>query len=174
MSLPAALDSLLRSAPLRAVAEHWFANRGDALITPRASFDIFRFRALLPNTFLYDYEPEARTLKLRLAGEEIRTLLRNAQPGASLYDMMPKDLAANMEQKYRRVCEEPAFMHVIGRVFQGLGGTGVGERLIMPLGDDGGAARQLLGATLYRIGDTLEDGTPIPQGQQITTFVAAR
>lgn len=149
---------VLHAPLLRSFAAHWFDRRGGRLVTLRRDFDIFSFPALLPHVFLYDYDPAARDLTLRLAGEEIRRILPNSRPGTPLARIMPPDYLVPVQDRYRRVCEEPAIMVASGRVFLRLGGAGIGERLLMPLADDNGRVHQMIGATLYQIGEqTIED-----------------
>lgn len=171
MLLPTELDSLLQAQPLRDMAQYWFEQRSGHFVTRRSAIDISHFRQHLPRIFLYDYDPPSRGIHLRLAGEMIRNYLPNAVPGAPLKDLMPAGFLPAIEARYRRVCEEPAFMHVAGRVFKHLDGSGVGERLIVPLADDHGQVRQLMGMTLYRLGDTMPDGTAVPIGEHVTTMV---
>jgi hypothetical protein len=53
--------------------------------------------------------------------------------------------------RYRRVLEQPAFMCNQGAVFSLHGGVGVGERIVMPLAEDGIHPDGILGATVYRL-----------------------
>jgi len=156
------LDRFLQKihAPLlRDFVAQWYSRRDGRTVTRRQDFDIFQFRALLPYLFLYDYDAATRGLTLRLAGEEIRRLLPNARPGTPLDRIMPAGYVAPVLERYRRVCEEPAIILTTGRVFLNLDGTGVGERILLPLADADGRIYQMLGATLYQLGDHLHDGS---------------
>ncbi|MFC3677246.1 PAS domain-containing protein [Ferrovibrio xuzhouensis] len=155
------IESILQTvhAPmLRAFVTHWYAQRGANLVTRRADFETFRFAPLLPHIFLYDYDSRTRNLTLRLAGEEIRRMLPNSVAGTPLDRIMPARALPEVLARYRRVCEQPAIGLAAGRVFLSLGGSGVGERLLLPLADANGRVHQMLGATLYQIGETPEAG----------------
>ena len=149
----------IRTPGLRDLVSHWYRCRKGHLVTRRSDFDIFGIAALLPYVFLYDYDRRTRNLILRLAGEEIRRLLPNSVAGTPLERIMPPQVLPEVLARYRRVCEQPSIGLVAGRVFLNLGGSGVGERLLLPLADAEGHVHQMLGATFYQ----LDDG---PDGQQ--------
>jgi hypothetical protein len=155
---------------LRAFVAHWYAQRDGHTVTRRADISITRFASLLPHIFLYDYDTSTRDLTLRLAGEEIRRILPNSRPGTPLAQIMPAEFFTPVLERYRRVCEEPAIMLATGRVFLRLGGTGVGERVLLPLADPHGRVHQMLGATLYQIGDLLPDGSLFAREDVATRF----
>lgn len=135
---------------LQGFVGHWLDRRHAAsVVTRREDFDLFHLPALVPHLFLYDFDPAQRSFVLRVAGEEIRRLLPHSRPGVPLEQIMPPAALATVQERYRRVCETPAIMHAIGRVFVKLGGTGIGERIVMPLADANDRVHQLLGATIY-------------------------
>lgn len=148
--------------------------RADAPVTRRDDFDIFHIPALVPHLFLYDYDPAQRSFLLRVAGEEIRRLLPNSRPGVALEQIMPPAALPAVQERYRRVCEEPAILHAIGRVFFNLGGTGIGERIVLPLAGADGNVHQLLGATIYTLGDQNEQGRVFEREEVTLTFASLR
>lgn len=150
---------------------YWYdSRRADAPVTRRDDFDIFHIPALVPHLFLYDYDPAQRSFLLRVAGEEIRRLLPNSRPGVALEQIMPPAALPAVQERYRRVCEDPAILHAIGRVFFNLGGSGVGERIVLPLADADGKVHQLLGATIYSLGDQNEQGRIFEREEVTLTF----
>lgn len=163
-------------APVRApllyeFVSYWLDRRlGGSAVTRRADFDIFHLRTLLPHLFLYDFDTGQRRFTLRVAGEEIRRLLPNSTAGSPLERIMPPAFLRTVQDRYRRVCEEPAIMHAAGRVFLNLGGTGVGERILLPLANERGKVHQLLGATLYQLGSSLTDGSVFEREEVSLTY----
>lgn len=154
---------------------YWYdSRRADAPVTRRDDFDIFHIPALVPHLFLYDYDPAQRSFLLRVAGEEIRRLLPNSRPGVALEQIMPPAALPAVQERYRRVCEEPAILHAIGRVFFNLGGSGVGERIVLPLAGADGKVHQLLGATIYTLGDQNEQGRIFEREEVTLTFASLR
>lgn len=142
------------------------------MVTRRSDFDILHLRGLLPHVYLYDFDTEHRVFTLRVAGEEIRRMLPNSRPSVPLDQIMPASVFETVQQRYRRVCEEPAIMHAIGRVFLNLGGTGVGERVIMPLANERGTVNQILGATLYQFGSHLDESSVFENEEVNLTFTS--
>jgi hypothetical protein len=161
----------IRAPQLREFAQYWLdCRRGASSVTRRADFDILQLRGLLPHVYLYDFNAEDRSFTLRVAGEEIRRMLPNSMPGTQLDQIIPSAFFETVQQRYRRVCEEPAAMHAIGRVFLNLGGTGVGERVILPLANERGAIHQMVGATLYQLGSHLDQGGAFQSEEVSLTF----
>lgn len=172
MSVPAIekIHQTVHAPLLRELAAYWYAQRGANVVTRRSDFDVFRFASLLPHMFLYDYDSRTRDLTLRLAGEEIRRMLPNSVAGTPLDRIMPAQALPEVQARYRRVCEQPAVSLVVGRVFLSLGGSGIGERLLLPLADSSGKVFQMLGATIYQVGDALDAGSTFAREEVQTTF----
>lgn len=162
----------IHAPDLQAFVRHWFAcRRKGERVTRRSDIDLFHVPALVPGLFLYDYDPATHDFTLRVAGEEIRRVLPNSLPGTPLDRIMPPAILPVVLERYRRVCEEPALMHAIGRVFLNLGGSGVGERIALPLAGDDGRVHQLIGATIYSFGNQLADGSSFAREEVALTFV---
>jgi hypothetical protein len=161
----------VRSPRLKQLIAYWFDRRSEAAVTKRSAIDPLDFPALLPRIFLYDYDPVARRFVLRLAGEEIRNLLPNSTPGTPIEQIMPAAELDNVLARYGRVCEEPAIMHAAGRVFLKLGGSGVGERVVLPLAGEDGKVRQMIGATIYDIDRALPDAGILDHGEVAVSFL---
>ena len=153
MSAPENILQAIRAPGLRDLVSHWYRCRKGHLVTRRSDFDIFGIAALLPFVFLYDYDRQTRDLTLRLAGEEIRRLLPNSVAGTPLERIMPTEVLPEVLARYRRICEQPAIGVFTGQVFLNLGGSGTGERLLLPLADAAGHVHQMLGATFYQLDD---------------------
>ena len=160
----------IRSPLLQRLVSYWLERRGTARVTPRKDIGPADFPALLPHVFLYDYEPASRGLTLRLAGEEIRRILPNSTAGTPIERIIPPESLGGVLERYRRVCEEPAILHATGRVFLNLGGTGVGERVCLPLAGPDGSVRQMIGATIYNLGGHLYEGSTFSREEVAITF----
>lgn len=161
----------IRAPLLRDFVRYWLdCRRSGEAVTRRADFDIFHLPALVPHLFLYDFDAAQRSFILRVAGEEIRRVLPNSLPGSPLEQIMPPNILPAVLERYRHVCEKPAAMHSIGRVFLNLGGTGVGERVVLPLANAQGAVHQLLGATIYQLGSSLDDGSSFEREEVTITY----
>lgn len=160
----------IRSPLLHSLVSCWLERRGTARVTRRVDIGPADFPALLPHVFLYDYDPDSSGLTLRLAGEEIRRILPNSLPGTPIERIIPSVSLDTVLARYRRVCTEPAMLHATGRIFLSLGGTGVGERVCLPLKGPDGKIRQMIGATIYNLGDHLHDGSTFTREEVTLTF----
>lgn len=134
---------------LRELLAYYLARRAGARVPLRSRIAPMDFPKLLSNVFLYEYVAADDDFHIRLAGEEIRTMLQTTRQGSKLAEVFPPEIAAIVRERYLQVCRDSSVMHNIGLVFERMGGSGQGERIAMPLADDQGAVRFLLGATVY-------------------------
>ncbi|MCW0235578.1 MAG: PAS domain-containing protein [Ferrovibrio sp.] len=128
---------------------YYLDQRQGRRVPRRNSISPLDFPTLLGNVFLYEYDAGNDDLCIRLAGEDIRAMLLTTKQGAKLSEVFPADVVPIMRERYSRVLADCAVMHNIGRVFHHMGGTGTGERLVLPLLDESDRPRFLLGATVY-------------------------
>lgn len=170
LTLPPGMDAFghIRNVLLRDFLELYLARRDGAHVARRSAFGPLDFPRLLPNIFFYDFNPEANEFRLRVAGEGIKQLLPEARAGMGLEEIFPKSALPLVQERYERICRQPAVMHNIGPVFQLAGGAGLGERVALPLADDHGQVRYMIGATVYGL-----DATPngqFDEKKQTVTF----
>lgn len=127
------------------------------------------FPKLLSSVFLYEYDKAASDFRLRLAGNTVAEMLQTVKAGSLLSQVFPPQVYPVMAERYGRVCSECSVMHNIGHVFHQMGGTGIGERIVMPLLDEQDEPNFFLGATMY----PLPDDTPRPPhkpNSQVVTY----
>ncbi len=108
----------------------------------------------LPIVWSYKYDRVSDTFTGRLAGERITSLFGKSFRGLSMEDAYPADEYPALFARSKRVVTEPAFMRGSGLVFRHLDRYGTGERIIMPLAEDGEHGDGILGATEYRMNAT--------------------
>ena len=108
---------------------------------------------LLSHVFLYEFDRTSQDFRIRLAGSVVAEKVATARSGARLSDVFPPAVFPVVLQRYRRVCVERLVMHNIGRIFHLLGGTGTGERIVMPLQGDDDRTDFLIGATVYTLAE---------------------
>jgi hypothetical protein len=118
-------------------------------INPRA------IAAQLPILWSYKYDAASDTFTGRISGENIAHIFGRNLRGLPMRDVYPSKDYARLFARSRRVTCEPALFHGQGLVFHHLERYGQGERIMMPLGEDGETGDGILGATVYetRIGD---------------------
>jgi len=163
--------SAIGEAALREVVAHWQAARGDRPMPGWPDIDAVALGRKLPIIWAWRYDFALDTFVGRLAGEEIAAVLGGNIRGKPIEACFPPDAAAVVRDRYKAVMDGPQFMRGHGRVFVRLGGTGYGERIVLPLAGDGVRPDGVLGATVYRLGaPPVRDGAAIDHHNEIVTY----
>jgi hypothetical protein len=136
---------------LKAVARHWNDARGTRRMPSWADIKPSAIAAHLAIVWSYRYDRASDTFTGRLAGEKITAIFGKSLRGLPMTEIFPTDQYPALFARAKRVVIEPAFMRGHGLVFQHLGRYGTGERIILPLADDGEHGDGLLGATEYSV-----------------------
>jgi hypothetical protein len=139
----------IKAPSLRAVALHWQAARGPARMPAWRDIDPTAIAPHLPIVWSWKYDRNTDTLTGRLAGEEINALFGKNLRGVPMAEFFSGLDYASIFARHRRVAVEPAFMHGSGVVFIHVGRFGIGERIVMPLAEDGIQGDGIIGATVY-------------------------
>jgi hypothetical protein len=134
---------------LRRLAAYWFHIRGSRIAPRRCDIDAAQIYWALPIIWLCDFIPEQRRFRYRLAGEEINKMFGFSLRGKFLDEIMRPDALAVPLERNRRVVTEPAIAHCRGAVYLHHGKTVLGERVVLPLSEDGVQGTGLFGATVY-------------------------
>lgn len=142
-----ALDHL-RGEDLRRFAANWVAARGGRLMPMRRDFDPMAVPRLLGRLWLCDFLPAERRFVYRLAGEEINDVYGRSLKGLDLEQVITAGSYTNIHRRLLATIETPGIVHVIGRIYIDSDRLLVGERVILPLADEAGEARFVLGATV--------------------------
>lgn len=95
-----------------------------------------------------------------MAGEAITAVFGESLRNRSLEDFFKNRGYEDIRERFHRIVDEPAIYVGRGAVFDYAGHYGSGERIIMPLADDGLHADGLLGATTYAFAGAGDAGTP--------------
>lgn len=161
----------VRDAGLRLLLEHWLARRGDRVAPLRAAIDPAQLGPILASVWLCDFLPAERRFRMRLSGEEINQLYGRNISQCYFEDIVAPAMLADMLRRYRRVVEEPAIMHCGGHIYLASDRSVVGERLVLPLSDDGGAITHVIGASMFGTTSRNRDD-PITRESMIDTFTA--
>ena len=139
----------IASTALRDVAGHWDAVRGNRRMPAWRDIDPAGIARHLPIVWSWRFDRDREDFIGRLAGEEINIAFGRALRGAAMRDFFTGFNYPLMFSRNYRVMSEPCFMRGHGNVFIHTGGLGHGERIIMPLGDDGETGDGVFGATVY-------------------------
>jgi len=157
------LDAAIQSPALKVVFAHWLDARGDRTMPAWRNIDAAKIGKHLPMVWAWRFDFALGTFIGRLAGEEIVSVLGKEIRGRPLEQCFPADAAQVVLERYKTVMIGPRIMHTTGHVHMKTGRHGIGERIVLPLGEDGVHGDGVIGATQYRlnIGDAKRVGAAI-------------
>lgn len=135
------------SEALKSVARHWDAVREGRRMPGWTDIQPSAIRAQLPIVWAWRFEARSNEFIGRLAGDRIQRVFGANFRGARMHDVFPADQYARIFERHKRVMAEPAFFRGHGLVFRHLDRFDMGERIILPLGEDGESGDGILGAT---------------------------
>jgi hypothetical protein len=141
--------SRIESEALRDVALHWFKARGGKRMAAWRDIDPIQIAAHLPIIWSWRYDIGSETFTGRLAGESIVAAFGKSLRGAHMGDFCPSAAYPAWYARNRRVVTEPCYSYEYGAVFRHIDRVGSGERIILPIADDGETGDGIFGATLY-------------------------
>jgi len=141
----------LQEPPMHEVARFWDQARAGRRFPAWRDIDPVALAAHLPILWAWRWDKTEQTFIGRLAGEAILDAMGPGFRGSRLQDYFANRNAATFMYRYRRVIEVPAIMANRGFVFSLIGGTGIGERIALPLAEDGEHPDGIFGATIYRV-----------------------
>ena len=155
---------------LTALYRHWLDARGGRALPARKAIDPLALRDTLPNLFLYTYDAKALApgagkpgrFYCRLAGEQINLMVGTVCSKRFLDQIFAPQVFRVVRERYTEIVTRPTVLHMHGVVKMANGLDVPGERLVLPLGDDGGlgptgAGDALVGAAVYYLS---RPGTP--------------
>jgi hypothetical protein len=171
MSFQAFLDSTV-SEELRLVAKNWQAARGNRHMPAWRDFDPVPIGPQLRTIWAWKYDRAARTFTGRLAGEDIIAIFGKSLHGVRMEEYFPPDIYRAFFPWMQRVAIEPVFARGSGLIYRRLGRNFVGERIIMPLAEDGVRGDGVVGASIYNPipGDDVAEQPRLSGEEQIDFF----
>jgi hypothetical protein len=154
LSVAAFLESI-RHPKVKKVAAHWAEARAGKRAPSWRDIDPTAIGPCLPMVWSWRWDEADRQFIGRLAGAHSTAVINKSMRGRSLSEVFGPSLGQETHDLYFRVMTEPALFHATGKIYGMFGGVGIGERVILPLGEDG-RSDGVLGATWYSLRD--EDG----------------
>jgi hypothetical protein len=166
------LQSAIQSTALKAVHAHWRDARKGRRIPAWRDIDATVIGKYLPLVWAWRFDAVQGVFIGRLAGEEIVAVLGTEIRGRPLQQCFPADAGQVVHDRYKAVIAKPALMHTTGHVHMATQRHGIGERLVMPLSDDGITGDGVLGVTEYRlnIADARAVGAAIDHHHEDITY----
>jgi hypothetical protein len=162
MSFQVFFDSI-RSEALRVLASQWAAARGSRRMPAFRDIDPVGIGRHLRYVWAWKYDRGQDSFTGRLAGEEIDRAFGKSLRGMEMTVFYAPEVYAVVFPRHRRVVTEPSFFHGTGMVFARMGSSAVGERIGLPLAEDGETGDGIIGATHYTaLPPAMEERTPGP------------
>jgi hypothetical protein len=158
-----------RDPRLRCLLDNWMCLRGGRAIPDRRALDCTAISALLPYVWIARLEPGTGRFAFRLAGDEIRWLLRKPVAGAYVDDLMP-NIAGAFNDALNAALAQPALCYFRGLVPHADLFSIETETLALPL-SDGDRATTILAATVFAWPSTRRTDRAAFTGQQAPTLI---
>lgn len=149
MSVAIFFDAV-ESTSLRALIHHWAEARGDRLMPSWNDIRPAAIKAQLPIVWSWKFDRAADEFTGRLAGERIQAVFGVNIRGAKMSDVFSGREYERMFARHKRVVTTPEFFRGHGLVFRHIDRFDVGERIILPLADDGRTGDGIIGATEFQ------------------------
>ncbi|SDF06123.1 PAS domain-containing protein [Thalassobaculum litoreum] len=141
---------------------YWTALRSRGGVPGIAAFDPLQVADLMPNLWMAGWKEDVGDFVYRVAGDAILTTNGRPMHRRSLHEIYPECLAANLRDRFTRICAERCIYHSTGTVYIRIGRYGVGERLILPFLDRDGSGPVVLGCTDYRVISSADRSGTVP------------
>ena len=145
-----AFEQAIESPTLRLIAQYWNQVRGSRAMPGWGNIRPSQITAHLPIIWSYKYDRVADAFTGRLAGDKIEQIFGKGFRGVPMAELYPAENFPKFFLKSKRVVCEPALYIGKGMVFKYVDRHGQGERIIMPLADDGILGDGIFGATVYQ------------------------
>ena len=127
---------------------HWNAVRQGRRMPCWTDITPSRIAAHLSLVWSFKYDAMKDAFTGRLVGERISRHIGKGFRGLSLAEAYPAEALPWVTVMFRGVVREPAVYANAGALFHQLGREHLGERILLPLSEDGLAADGVLGATI--------------------------
>ncbi len=119
----------------RRLVAYWLGARAEGQVPTLAAIDPAGFPYLLEQVWLCAVEEEPRAFRYRLAGDHIRAAYTQSLNGRTLAELTDPAVVDRVMGYFNRVVDEPAIVHIAGRIYSEESHPARGERLILPFAD---------------------------------------
>ena len=171
MTIQTFLDTIA-TPELQVIGGHWQTARGARAMPAWSDIDPVAIGRSLRYVWSWKYDRTAETFTGRLAGEDIVRAFGKSPRGMPMAEFFSPEVYKTFYPWHRRVVLEPACMRNSGMIYNNLGRNFTGERIMLPLAEDGSHGDGILGATVYRLLPDvgMQDESPQEAGDEQITF----
>ncbi|HEV2675812.1 MAG TPA: PAS domain-containing protein [Aliidongia sp.] len=145
------LQAVIQSPALKIVFAHWLDARKERLMPAWKDIDAAAIGKYLPMVWAWRFDTTQDTFIGRLAGEDITAVLGYEIRGRPMKQCFPPMAFPTVEARHRKVIGGPCIMRTTGQVYVQTGRHGGGERIVLPLSEDGVTGDGVLGVTEYHL-----------------------
>jgi len=139
-----------QSTALHAILRHWHAARGASRLPSFDQLRLYEFSGGINRMWVYRYERKTGRFTGRLAGEQIAKAFGKDFQGLPLEEAHSAQAYLWVHRALTRVVSEPAIYRSAGTLYRQAGQDIPGERIALPLADDGLNSDGVLGVSDYR------------------------
>jgi hypothetical protein len=139
----------IRFPTLMHVARHWDHARGQRLAPAWSNLDPAAIKLELSVVWSWRYIAAEKQFVGRLAGQTIVDLFGKTIRRVKMEDFYTGDTYRDVYERNLRVIDDPSFSRDHGRVLRHGDADWFGERIMMPLSEDGVTCDGVLGATSF-------------------------
>jgi hypothetical protein len=140
----------VEDARFRLLLSYWLASRAGAVTPETSAIDPVSFPFALALVWLCSVEENPRDFRYHLVGEHVRVAYDRNPRSRSLRDVTDPGVVERVIGYFNRAVDEPAVVHVSGRLYAESLRPARGERLLLPFSDPStGRVTRILGATAH-------------------------
>ena len=140
----------IQDARLATLLDHYLEARGERPMPSRRDIDALAIAPLLPHVWICEYRAAEGTFRYRLAGEEINQVFRGRVAGRLLSELVLGEHFDKTNASFLGIVERRQATLTSGPIYRCLERVALGERLALPLSEDGETADGIIGATIRR------------------------
>ena len=137
--------------PALTLLDSWCGMRVGRAVPGRRNFDPTRLGRYLSKVYIYQFDDDLGDFICRLAGEQVHEAWGVRIKGLSLREVVGDQNHPAALVRWRAVVEEPLIQYGILEERAGRKTRRIGERLIVPMHDDDGQVRLVLGLGDYEV-----------------------
>jgi len=141
--------SRVESPALLAIAKHWGEVRSRKRLPGWSDLAPSAISPHLTRLWSFRYDRQSGEFTGRLAGNRIMVATGHSFRGTTLKDLHPPHIYEKSHAEFTRIVTGPTIYRCRGPLFRAGGQVVDGERIVMPLAEDGEHGDGLLGASEY-------------------------
>jgi len=143
------LENATQADVLRELLHHWNDARGSRRMPAWSDLKPASIKSVLPLVWSWKYDRASDRFTGRLTGDRIHKVFGATNAGRPIEECFPESYCAVIVPLFRRIVTTPELFREHGAIYAHLGSACAGERIALPLADDGENGDGIIGATHY-------------------------